>query len=75
MTMTLADFIRKYQVSLTAETADEVNPFLPDAARHWSCTLECGGRKICVPFSTGSAIPDPTAVDVLGFEQLVDNLL
>lgn len=63
---TLAEFIAENRVTMTAKPADR-NPNMPDPTMtHWRCTLRCGGKRMVLVFSMGSALTGPPSIaDVL----------
>jgi len=66
--MTLDQFIEKHGITMTLKKVEE-NPYLFDSSsmtNHYRATLRFQGRKMSVPFSTGSAWKeDPTVKVVL----------
>lgn len=52
--LTLAEFIERHGVKMTATTTDH-NPHMDNDRQmdHWRCTLTCGGRRMVLTFSKG----------------------
>jgi hypothetical protein len=67
--MNTRQFVTANHIRADVNYADR-NPNLSNAqwatdANHWKITLRMGRRQMSVPFSTGSALGEPDAADVL----------